>query len=348
MTAYRTLSWQGNALRLLDQRRLPGTLTYVDLTTVEEVAEAIRNMTVRGAPAIGVAAVYGLALATQHIVAIRSSSPLNDLTQAATLLRQARPTAVNLAWAIDRVMRLALASASLPLAEWRDGLLAVAERMAAEDVETNRRIGLNALPLIPQKAVFYHHCNTGALATVDYGTALGVIRTAHEAGRQVFVYVDETRPRLQGARLTAWELQQLGIPFALVVDGASAHIMRTKRVDLVTVGCDRIAANGDVANKVGTFNLALAARAHAIPFYSVGPTSTIDLSTQSGEDIPIEEREAGEITTIEGIPITAPNTPVFNPAFDITPAEYITAIITEIGVVYPPFTANLPWVVHPT
>ncbi len=346
MPAYQTLSWQGNCLRLLDQRRLPHQLAYVDLSTVEEIAEAIRNMTVRGAPAIGVTAAYGLALAAHHIVATRSSTPLADLAASAEILRQARPTAVNLAWAIERIMRLAAANISLPAFDWRDLILAEAERMAAEDVETNRRIGQNALSLIPQKAVFYHHCNTGALATVDYGTALGVIRTAHEAGRQVFVYVDETRPRLQGARLTAWELGQLGIPFALVVDGASAHIMRTRQVDLVTVGCDRIAANGDTANKIGTFNLALAARAHGIPFYIVGPTSTIDLSIQSGAEIQIEEREAEEITHIEGFPIAPLGTPVFNPAFDVTPAEYITAIITENGVVHPPFTTNLPKAMH--
>lgn len=343
---YRTLTWQAGCLHLLDQRLLPHEIRYLDLTSVEQVAEAIRSMAVRGAPAIGVAAAFGLALAARQIVSTSSTQPLQELTTAADLLRQARPTAVNLGWAIEHILRLAAAHAAAPLPAWAECILSAALRMAEEDIQTNRQIGQNALPLIPQQAVFYHHCNTGALATVDFGTALGVIRTAHEAGRDVFVYVDETRPRLQGARLTAWELQQLGIPFALVVDGASGHIMRTRRVDLVTVGCDRIAANGDTANKIGTFNLALAARAHGIPFYIVGPTSTVDLSIPTGADIPIEERPADEVTHIEGLVITPPETPVFNPAFDVTPAEFITAIITEKGIVYPPFEANLARIIH--
>jgi methylthioribose-1-phosphate isomerase len=348
MTTFQTLSWQGNRLRLLDQRRLPHELIYLDLTSVEEVAEAIRNMTIRGAPAIGVAAAYGLALAAKSVTAMRSSIFIAEITSAAALLRQARPTAVNLTWAIDRILRLVAANQNLSPAKLCGLILDEAHRMAAEDIEINRRIGQNALHLVPQNAVFFHHCNTGALATVGFGTALGIIRTAHENGRNVFVYVDETRPRLQGSRLTAWELQQMGIPFALVVDGASAHIMRTRPVDLVTFGCDRIAANGDTANKIGTFNLALAAKAHGIPVYSAAPTSTIDLSIQSGAEIKIEERDPEEITHIEGLPIAPAHTPVFNPAFDVTPAEYITAFITENGVVYPPFTANLPGVVNPS
>ena len=347
MMDFQTLAWEIGTLRVLDQRQIPHQVVYLDLNSVEEVAEAIRNMTIRGAPAIGVAAAYGLALAAINITAMRCSAFLTEITSAAALLRQARPTAVNLTWAIDRILRLVSANQSLSPSEISDLILAEAHHMAAEDIEINRRIGQNALHLVPQNAVFFHHCNTGALATVGYGTALGIIRTAHENGRNVFVYVDETRPRLQGARLTAWELQQMGIPFALVVDGASAHIMRTRHVDLVTFGCDRIAANGDTANKIGTFNLALAARAHGIPAYSAAPTSTIDLSIQSGAEIQIEERDSEEITHIEGLSISPENTPVFNPAFDVTPAEYITAFITENGVVYPPFSTNLPGVVNP-
>lgn len=345
MAEYFPLTWQGDRLRLLDQRRLPLELTYVEIHTVEEAAEAIRNMTIRGAPAIGVAAAYGLVLAARTIAYQIAPIRQAELRKAADLLLQARPTAVNLGWAVNRMLDCESAHDQLSSAEWYANLLTEAERIEAEEVNSNRRIGQNALPLVPQNAVFFHHCNTGTLATIGYGTALGVIRAAHESGRNVFVYVDETRPRLQGARLTAWELQQWGIPFALVVDGASGHIMRTRHVDLVTFGCDRIAANGDVANKLGSYNLALAARAHQIPVYSVGPTSTIDLSIPSGDSIVIEERAAEEITRIEGVQITPPDAPVFNPAFDITPAEYITAIITENGVVYPPYIDNLPKVV---
>ncbi len=210
-----------------------------------------------------------------------------------------------------------------------------------EDVQANIQIGLNGLELVPQNARFIHHCNTGALATSGYGTALGVIRTAHEHGRNVFVYVDETRPRLQGSRLTAWELQKLGIPFKVIVDGASGHVMRTRGVDLCVVGCDRVAANGDTANKVGTFNLALAALAHNIPFYVVGPTSTLDKNSPNGNAIHVEERSAEEIITIEGKSIVLPDTPVFNPAFDVTPHQYITAIITEKGIFRPPFSESI-------
>ena len=257
------------------------------------------------------------------------------------MLKAARPTAVNLFWAVDRVLnRVALLKSGAP-GELRAAVLAEAQKMEQEDIETNKQIGLNGLPLVPQKAAFIHHCNTGALATVDYGTALGLIRTAHEHGRDVFVYVDETRPRLQGARLTAWELKHLGIPHALIVDGASGYIMKNRGVDLVTVGCDRVAANGDTANKVGTYNLALAAKAHHVPFYIVGPTSTIDLDIPSGDFIEIEERGADEVIRIGKEMVAPEGTPVCNPAFDVTPAELITAIITERGVIYPPFTENI-------
>ena len=223
----------------------------------------------------------------------------------------------------------------------RVATLSEADAIAADDVWTNKQIGLNAMELVPNNATIIHHCNTGSLATVDYGTALGVIRTAHEQGKNVHAYLDETRPRLQGASLSAWELLQLGVPHTVIVDGASGHIMRTRGVDLCVVGCDRVAANGDTANKIGTYNLALVAHAHGVPFYVAAPTSTIDLDTPSGDDIAIEERPAAEVTTIGGVQVTPDGANVANPAFDVTPAQYITAIITEMGIAYPPYTESL-------
>lgn len=358
MTAYRSIEWRSGALRMLDQRLIPEQTAYIDYTEYRDVAEAIREMIVRGAPAIGAAAAYGLALAAQQSLQAGAAAALRngvpgaqadsadrmraDLNEAAAVLKAARPTAVNLFWAVDRVMAAA-ANPALETAEAiAEAVLAEAHAIAEEDVKTNKAIGLNALPLVPAKANFIHHCNTGALATIDYGTALGIIRTAHEHGRQVHVYVDETRPRLQGARLTAWELQQQGIPHTLIVDGASGHVMRTRGVDLCVVGCDRVAANGDTANKIGTYNLALAARAHGVPFYVAAPTSTIDMSIASGDQIEIEERTPLEVTRIGATDVAPRGCPVYNPAFDVTPAEYITAIITEVGVAYPPFTESLP------
>jgi len=342
MSDYFTMKWLPEGkLRLLDQRALPAELVYVDYDSPAGVADAIRQMGVRGAPAIGVAAAYGLAIAARNSTAEYTQDLLEELQQAGAMLKAARPTAVNLFWAVDRVLnRVALLKSGAP-GELRAAVLAEAQKMEQEDIETNKQIGLNGLSLVPQKAAFIHHCNTGALATVDYGTALGLIRTAHEHGREVFVYMDETRPRLQGARLTAWELKHLGIPHALIVDGASGYIMKNRGVDLVTVGCDRVAANGDTANKVGTYNLALVAKAHHVPFYIVGPTSTIDLDIPSGDFIEIEERGADEIIRIGKEMVAPEGTPVCNPAFDVTPAELITAIITERGVIYPPFTENI-------
>ena len=342
MGDYFTMKWLPEGrLRLLDQRALPAELVYVDYDSPAGVADAIRQMVVRGAPAIGVAAAYGLALAAYHSTAVNTTDLLAELQQAGALLKAARPTAVNLFWAVDRVLEKTVSLEGSSPEEVQTMVLTEAHKMEQEDIETNMQLGLNGLPLVPEKARFIHHCNTGALATVDYGTALGLIRTAHEHCRQVFVYVDETRPRLQGARLTAWELQRLGIPHALIVDGASGYIMKNRGVDLVTVGCDRVAANGDTANKVGTYNLALVAKAHNVPFYIVGPTSTIDLDIPSGDFIEIEERGADEIIRIGNEMVAPQDTPVCNPAFDVTPAELLTAIITERGVIYPPFTENI-------
>ncbi len=342
MSSYHTLEWRDGALRLLDQRALPHQTIYIDYTDYCKVATAIREMVIRGAPAIGAAAAYGLALAATHSQAKDAATLRAELAQAAEVLRAARPTAVNLFWAIDRVMSRA-ADPSLRTTEAiRAAALDEARAVADEDVRTNKQIGLNALSLVPDKANIVHHCNTGSLATVDYGTALGIIRTAHEHGKQVHVFVDETRPRLQGARLTAWELGQLGISYTVIPDGASGHFMRTVGVDLCVVGCDRVARNGDTANKIGTYNLALAAHAHGVPFYVAAPSSTVDLSISDGDAIPIEERPAREITHVGQEHITPEGAIVANPAFDVTPARYITAIITEGGVAYPPYLESLP------
>lgn len=341
MTDYFTIRWQDGKVRMIDQRVLPGETIYLDFEDYQGVAKAIHDMVIRGAPAIGVAAAYGLALAAAHSPAEDVTSLRRDLEAAAEVLRNSRPTAVNLFWAINRMMEHLSDPSYGSVIALQTAAREEAEAMAREDIETNKRIGLNGLSVVPEKAGIIHHCNTGALATVDYGTALGVIRTAHEHGRQIHVYVDETRPRLQGARLTAWELKQLGIPHTVIVDGASGHYMRQGKVQLCLVGCDRIAANGDTANKIGTYNLALAAYAHGIPFYIVGPTSTIDYSIPDGSHIPIEERDAREVTHIADCQITPDDVHVGNPAFDVTLARFITGIITEKGIAYPPFTESL-------
>jgi methylthioribose-1-phosphate isomerase len=342
MTQFRSIEWSDQgALRLLDQRQLPCEIVYIDYTNSEGVAEAIRQMVIRGAPAIGAAAAYGLALAAYHTTAEDLAALRAQLATAAHTLRQARPTAVNLFWAIERMM----ARLDDPALTTREALqaaaLAEAQAIAHEDVAINQRIGQNGLPLIPDKATIIHHCNTGSLATVDYGTALGIIRTAHESGKEVNVLVDETRPRLQGGRLTAWELKQHGIPFMVIADGASGHYMRTTRVDLCLVGADRVAANGDTANKIGTYNLAVVAHENGIPFYVAAPTTTIDMQTPTGGAIEIEERPPEEVTHAGPWQITPDDVRVGNPAFDITPARYITAIITERGVARPPYGQSL-------
>jgi methylthioribose-1-phosphate isomerase len=339
---YCSVQWLGSALRLIDQRLLPHQTRYLSLTDYREVAGAIHDMIVRGAPAIGAAAAYGLALCAVHSAAGSVNALRAELQEAAAVLRASRPTAVNLFWATDRMMALVADSACETVEGLRQAVVAEANAIADDDVATNRQIGMHALPLIPDKANIIHHCNTGALATMDYGTALGIIRTAHEHGKQVHVFVDETRPRLQGARLTTWELQQLGIPNTLIVDGASGHVMRTIGVDCVTVGCDRVAANGDTANKIGTYNLALAAHAHGVPFYVAAPASTIDMAIATGDEIAIEEREASEVTHMGETQLAPDDVKVFNPAFDVTPGRYITAIITEMGIAYPPFAESLP------
>jgi methylthioribose-1-phosphate isomerase len=343
MINYFTIRWiaETGVVRMLDQRKLPRETIYLDYSDYGGLAQAITDMVVRGAPALGAAGGYGMALAARAGVTMDTIGLRDELRRAAEILRAARPTAVNLSWGVDRVLRRASQPALRTTAEIADAALDEANRIADEDAKANRQLGLNALPLIPEKATVIHHCNTGTLACVDYGTALGVIRAAHENGRQLHVLVDETRPRLQGARLTAWELQQLGIPHTVIVDGASGHFMRTRGVDLCVVGCDRVAANGDTANKIGTYNLALVARAHGVPFYVAGPTSTIDLSLATGGSISIEERGPREVTHVGLEQITPDGVAVANPAFDVTPAAYITAIITEMGIAYPPYEQSL-------
>ena len=341
MSTFHSIEWVGRALRLLDQRQLPGKTVYLEFTDYCDVADAIRQMVVRGAPAIGAAAAYGLALAAKYSDAKDVGKLRSELNEAARVLRASRPTAVNLFWAIDRVMKRANDPSLKDGEAVRTAVLEEAHAIAEEDVQANKQIGLNALPLIPDPANILHHCNTGSLATVDYGTALGIIRIAHEHGKRVHAYLDETRPRLQGSRLSAWELNQLGIPHTVIVDGASGYVMRTIGIDLCVVGADRIAANGDVANKIGTYNLALAAHAHGVPFYVAASISTVDLSITDGNGIPIEERPPREITHIGDTQLVPDGSPVLNFAFDITPANYITAIITEAGIAYPPYEKSL-------
>lgn len=346
MTAYRSMEWRQDKLVILDQRWLPAEVRYLECSDYREVAMAIREMAVRGAPAIGAAAAYGLALAARSHGDSSVEEMRRHLAVAAEELRSTRPTAANLFWAIDRVMgRVANSKASLS-SDLARAVLEEAHLIALEDVETNKRIGMFGADLVPDGARIVHHCNTGALATVDYGTALGIIRAAHEQGKRLHVYVDETRPRLQGSRLTAWELLQLGIPHTVIVDGASGYIMRNVGIHLCLVGCDRVARNGDVANKIGTYNLALVARAHGVPFYVAAPTSTIDLEVIDGAGIRVEERARDEVSRLDGQELVPEDSPVYNPAFDITPAEYVTAIVTEVGIAYPPYSESLPRVVE--
>jgi methylthioribose-1-phosphate isomerase len=342
MTSFHTIKWiEPGLVSMIDQRKLPHQIVYNEYKDSTAVAGAIKDMVIRGAPAIGAAAAFGLALVPVRDTSGKVDTVLADLQGASETLRQARPTAVNLFWAIDRILARVEEGDFKSVAELREVILAEAQKIAQEDVEINYSLGKHAQSLIPDGAVIFHHCNTGSLAAVDYGTALGAIRIAHEMGKEIFVYVDETRPRLQGARLTAWELKQYGVPFKVVADSTSGFYMQTQKVDLCIVGTDRVAANGDVANKIGTYNLAVVAHENGIPFYVAVPKSTVDLSTPTGDQIKIEERPPEEVTHVGTWQITPDDTPVGNPAFDITPAKYITAFITEDGIVYPPYKENL-------
>ena len=329
--------WADDRLVLLDQTRLPVEEVEQGFERWEDVATAIRSLVVRGAPAIGVAAAYAVALAARASHATTFDALLADLETAARGLAATRPTAVNLCWAVERVKRVALSARARPLAEIRARLLAEAHAIREEDIAGNHAIGAHGAALVPAGARFLTHCNAGALATAGYGTALGVVRAAHAAGKVALVWVDETRPVLQGARLTAWECVREGIPHRLISDVAAASVMARGQVDLVVTGADRIAANGDTANKVGTYSLAVLARHHGVPFYVAAPFSTIDPALPSGAGIPIEERDPAEVRCVGGRQIAPLESPVYNPAFDVTPAALITAIVTERGVFRPPY-----------
>ena len=298
-------------------------------------------MTVRGAPAIGASAAFGMALAARQSEAESVAALLDDLRRDGALLKAARPTAVNLAWAVDQLLQIAESREFSTVDDLRAALLAAAQKIADDDVAINRRMGAWGSRLIDEGATVLHHCNTGALATVDYGTALGVIRAAHEAGRGFHVLLDETRPRLQGSRLSAWELEQLGVSYDIIPDTAAGYYMQSGEVNVILVGADRVAANGDFANKIGTYQLAIMAAAHDIPFYSVAPTSTIDLSLSRGADIPIELRDPAEVTTPYDNPIVPAHFKARNPAFDVTPHRYLSGIVTENGIARPPFEDSL-------
>ncbi|HEX6988970.1 MAG TPA: S-methyl-5-thioribose-1-phosphate isomerase [Bacillota bacterium] len=338
--------WDGRALHLIEQRRLPGEEVWVACRSAQQVADAIRDMVVRGAPAIGVAAAYGLALEARRLVEEEGAAGGDDLVRgleaAAGALVAARPTAVNLAWAVERMRRLwrDAGAAGLAPAALVERLAGEAEAVDAEDVAMNRAIARHGRPLLAGLQGVLTHCNTGGLATAGVGTALGVIAAAAAEGG-LHVYATETRPYLQGARLTAWELLRQGIPATLITDGAAGYLMKAGRVQAVITGADRIAANGDVANKIGTYTLAVLARAHQIPFYVAAPRSTIDLATPSGEDIEIELRSPTEVTHWQGRPVAPEGMNALNPAFDVTPAALVTAVVTDAGVARPPYQESL-------
>jgi methylthioribose-1-phosphate isomerase len=337
----KTIKWLDDRIRLLDQTKLPGVVEYIDCSDYREVGAAIRELKVRGAPAIGVAAAMAIAL---HAISVKVNSAQElaiELAIASQFLKNTRPTAVNLFWALDRMTSLAHRNENNSLETVQDLLVSEALQIAAEDEQMCRKIGFYGQEIVPQDANILTHCNAGALATAGYGTALGVIRAAKEAGKNIHVYVDETRPLLQGARLTAWELVQEKIPATLITDSMAGHFLYSGKVDLVIVGADRIVESGDTANKIGTYPLAVLAKENNIPFYVAAPTSTIDLTIASGEDIVIEERKPEEISIIGGQRFAPEGINIANPAFDVTPHRYISGIITEKGIVRPPFPENL-------
>jgi methylthioribose-1-phosphate isomerase len=331
-----TVSWKDGLVRLLDQSRLPGTVQFLDCHDDREVADAIRQLKVRGAPAIGVTAAMGVALGAQSVTSTDYSVFAHAVLTICDGLAATRPTAVNLSWAIERMKRKLESMKSEPVSSIKAALIAEAQAILEEDVTLCKTMGRHGAELIADGQTVLTHCNAGSLATAGYGTALGVIRAAWEQGKKIKVIADETRPVLQGARLTVWELMQDQIPVTLITDSMAGTLMREKKIDLCIVGADRIAANGDVANKIGTYSVAVLAKAHGIPFYVAAPYSTIDLKTKTGADIPIEQRNPSEVTTIHGShPVAPSGVAVYNPAFDVTPAELISGIITERGVFKP-------------
>ena len=337
-----TLAWTPDGVRFIDQTKLPLEESYVLATSYEQVAEVIVTMVVRGAPAIGVSVAYGIALGAQQTKATTVAEFAPEFERICARLAGTRPTAVNLFWAIDRMKRLFSGfAAATPIAEVKERILAEAHAMYDEDIAACKAMGAFGGALLPDEGGVLTHCNAGALATCGYGTALGVIRSAVEQGKHIHVYADETRPFLQGARLTAWELMADGIPTTVICDNMAASLMRAGKIQAVVVGADRIAANGDFANKIGTYNVAILAKEHGIPFYCAAPWSTIDLATKTGDAIPIEERSAVEVTHHGGKQLTPHGVGICNPAFDVTPAKYVTAIFTERGVLRAPYTESL-------
>jgi len=342
----KTIEWKDGKVFLIDQRKLPLKYEIINCSTYQEVAEAIKKMKIRGAPAIGVAAAFGIALAAYSSKANTYKEFSLDIEKAKNCIALTRPTAVNLFWALERMMNLINKKKDVDLFTLKDIILQEAKNIAQEDIEVNKAMGKHGSLLIKDGDSILTHCNAGALATVDHGTALGVIRTAFQEGKNIHVYVDETRPVLQGARLTTWELTQGKIPFTLITDNMAGFLMSKKKIDLIIVGADRIARNGDVVNKIGTYSLSVLARENKAPFYVAAPISTIDMSLKSGEGIPIEERDPKEVTHILGKQITLAGVKVFNPAFDLTPNRYIEAIITEKGIIRKPFIKNIKSVVR--
>jgi len=333
-----TIQWTDEGVVMIDQTRLPSEELYVTCRNYVEVADAIRTMIIRGAPAIGVAAAMGVA------IGVAQADPANldaEFARICEELGSTRPTAVNLFWGIDRMKRLYGSVRRLPWDQIRDRLIAEAMLIREEDIEINKAIGRHGAPLVPDGRTVLTHCNAGALATAGYGTALGVVRAAVEAGKDIDVYADETRPFLQGARLTVWELQRDGIRATLITDNMAGHFLHSGRIGCVIVGANRIAANGDVANKIGTYGVAVLAKENNVPFYVAAPVSTLDLTLPNGDHIPIEERGAAEVTHMRGVRVAPEGTEVRNPAFDVTPNRYVTAIITEKGVARAPYTESL-------
>ena len=337
----RPLYFENGVLKLIDQTKLPTETHWHQCHTYQQVAEAIRDMIVRGAPAIGVTAAYGIGIRMNAFSETTKDWFFNELQHIAKVIKNTRPTAVNLFWAVDRVVNRAVENSDKSIDEIKKIILQEAQRMDREDVESNRKIGEFGNQLIHPKDTILTHCNAGSLATCDYGTALGVIRAAHEAGKEVQVFADETRPYLQGARLTAYELKEDGIPVTLICDNMAGHFMRIGEVNCCITGADRIAANGDTANKIGTYTLAVLAKENNIPIYIAAPVSTIDFQIQSGNEIVIEERNSREVTHIREHQLAPEGVKVRNPAFDVTPARYITAIITDRGILYPPFVESI-------
>jgi methylthioribose-1-phosphate isomerase len=336
-----TLEWTDAGVRFIDQTKLPSEESYVTAKTYEEVADVIRNMVVRGAPAIGVAAAMGIAIGMKNSKAETGAELKKDFDQICEVIGKTRPTAVNLFWAIRRMGDLFEKMRVRPVPQIKQALIEEAKRMHAEDIAANQSMGRHGAALMPASGGVLTHCNAGALATCGYGTALGVIRAAVEDGKKIHVYADETRPFLQGSRLTAWELMKDGIPTTVISDNMAGAMMRQGKIGAIVVGADRIAANGDVANKIGTYSVAVLAKEHGIPFYVAAPFSTIDLDTPDGSKIPIEQRDIKEVTHIAGRQMVPEGVQVENPAFDVTPAKYVTAIITERGIAKAPYDEEL-------